>query len=233
MSLDTSIYRISEEGDMEGFSFDKYFYAMHRDLATGVVYALGNNGHVTPHTVYTVNNPGSGTMTLTQFSQLSQHYGSFTQIGDMFYGIHSDELWEIDLSDPGHPSETLIGGTGVGDDGGSAYDADNNVLYMMSDDTDSLYSLDPDTGLASFVGHLGISVGSCGAEWLDGMLYTGLENHSSGTYEIGTVDMDTGLYSNLLTLGSYDAITGMTVIPEPGTLGLLVAGGLVIARRRR
>lgn len=231
-SVDTTIYRVSEEGDLEGFPFDKYFHAMHRDTSTGTIYVLGNDGGGTPQTVYTLSNPVSGTITLTPFSDLFQQYGSITQIDDLIYGFHGGGFWTIDLSDPGNPVETFVGSTGVIGTGGAAYDPVAKTLYMLSYDTDSLYTVDPDTGSPTLVGGLGITFGGCGAEWFAGQMYAGLCNTTSGNFEIGTVDVVSGLYSTLITVGDLWGVTGMTIVPEPTTLGLLLVGGLVLLSRR-
>jgi hypothetical protein len=232
-SNDTTIYRVSEEGDVESFTFNKYFHAMHRDTSTGTIYVLGNDGGGTPPTVYTLNNPVSGAITLTPLSDLSLQYGSITQIGDLFYGFRDSRLWTIDLSDSGDPVETLVGDTYVTNMGGSAYDPVGEALYMLSYDTDSLHLVDPDTGDATTViGSLGISFGGCGAEWYAGQMYAGLFNVSSGAFEIGTVDVASGMYSSLLTIGTLTGATGITVVPEP-TAGLIMICGFALALRRR
>lgn len=231
-SDNTTILRISEAGSVESFTFNKYFHAMHRDLASGEIYALGNNGGGTPPTVFKVNNAESGTMTLTAFSALSQQYGAFTQMGDTFCGIHGDALWSIDLSDPLSPIETELGPTGVTGIGGSAYNPIDDELYVLSYDTNGLYTVNQTTGQATIVGYTGVNLLGCGAEWFDGLLYAGLENLATGMYEIGTLDAGTGAFTAILTVDENVGVNGMTVIPEPTALAFMLTGFAMAVRRR-
>jgi hypothetical protein len=233
-----TLYRVTEGGGTESFDFDVKLRGMHHDASTGDTLVLGDAGGSAPATVYMLGNAVSGTPTLTQYCNLSRDYGSLTQIGSTFYAFSADELYILDLSDPSNPVETYIGSTGVGANGGAAYDPDSETLYMVSySDIDSLYTVDPNTGGATPIGSgLGVDSGGYGAEWFGGQVFAAAQNHTSGDFEIGTVDVVSGLYSATITVsagGAADVATSLTVIPEPATLGLLLVACVALSRRGR
>jgi hypothetical protein len=106
---------------------------------------------------------------------------------------------------------------------------------MASYRTDALYTVDPLTADVMQIGAgLGINAYALGAEWFADQLFAAAQNGSTGYFEIGTVDVATGLYSLEMTVASgvdYVA-TGLTVIPEPTTVGLLLTGSFVLLHRR-
>ncbi len=232
-----TLYRVTPEREIEIFDFDVKLRAMHRDTSTGDIFVLADEGGAgAPATVYTMNNPVSGTPTLTEYSVLSRQYGSVTRIGTCFFGFSSGAFYEIDLADPTNPIETYIGSTGVDNTAGAAYDPDSDTLYMVSYDgpNDRLYIVDPATADATLVGHLGINGYDYGAEWFGDEMFVAAQNGSTGNLEIGTVDVASGLYSSMMTIadGAAYTATALTIIPEPGTAGLLLLGCFGVLRRR-
>jgi hypothetical protein len=233
-----TLYRVKLGEDIESWDFPGIkLRGMHYDPGADQVFGLGDDGgDSAPATVYTLQNPVDGTPALVAYSQLSHHYGSLTQIGDTFYGFSHADLYGVDLSDPAYPVETYVGTTGVLGAAGAAYDPVSGTLYMMSykEFDDALYTVDPDTAAATLVGYPGIDAYDLGAEWFDGGLFAAVQNGSTGYFEIGEVSAVTGHYSVLTTVasGADYVATGLTVIPEPTSLALLLAGCLGLLRRR-
>lgn len=237
-SLET-LYRVTPGEPLESWDFPGIkLRGMHYQTATREVLVLGDGGGGGARTtVYNLENPVAGTPTLTEYTRLSRQYGSMTQIGQTFYAFSGDELYALDLSDPTEPVETFIGHTGVRGAGGAAYDPASDTLYMMSYRglDDALYTVDPDDATTLQVGRLGIDALGLGAEWFDGQLFAAAQNASSGYFEIGTVDYETGPYSTEIRVaqGVAEQATALTVIPEPSVLGLFATAEIVLLRRRR
>jgi hypothetical protein len=232
-----TLYRVTPEREIESFEFDVKLRAMHRSTLTGEIFVFADEGGAgAPSTAYKLNNPVAGTPSLTSYASLSHQYGTVTQIGDCLYGFSSGDLYGIDLSDPANPLETYIGTTGLTRTAGAGYDPDSDTLYTVSyaGTLDRLYVVDPATAAATLVGVLGINGYDYGAEWFAGQLYVAAQNGSSGSLEIGTVNVLNGLYSSMLTIadGASYVATGFTAIPEPTSLILLLVGGLACGRRK-
>jgi hypothetical protein len=233
-----TLYRVTPEREIESWDFPGIkLRGMHRDPAGGEIYVLGDEGGGTPATVYMLHNGFSGTPTLTEYCELSRLYGSLTEVGGVFYAFHQSGLYALDISDPASPIETLVGDTEISGAAGSAYDPDSGTFYMLSfRHGDGLFTVDLEAASANLIGFFGIDADDLGAEWYHGGLYAAMQNRSSGCFEIGVVDPESGLYSALYTVASgvdYVA-TGLTVVPEPSAFGmlLLAAFGLFSTRRR-
>jgi hypothetical protein len=106
---------------------------------------------------------------------------------------------------------------------------------MGSYDTDALYTVDYTSGAATLVGGLGIDLISLGLEWWNDTLYIAAQSATSGDYEIGMLDVETGAYGYLMSLPApADLVaTGLGIIPEPATLGLLACYVLTFCALRR
>ena len=233
-SYGDEIYRCTDTWS-ESFDVGDDIYAMHTDLDTNEVFALGRPFAATEMTVYKVQNPASGTLSLTPYSSTSQHYGSVTKIGGLFYGFNSGNLYSIDLSDPLNPVESLIGDSGISNNGGSAYDPTTDTFYMVSPDDDTLYEVDYTTAAATPVGALGVDLSNLGMEWWENQLYIVMRNLTSSGYELGTLDTDTGAYTYDFTIrpGFSNAPSALAVIPEPASLSLFVCVLMLSIYRRR
>lgn len=140
-------------------------------------------------------------------------------------------------------SNTLIDDTVIGDlniqDGvnGTGYDATNDVLYGINRVNDALVTINRNTGNATIVGGLGVDFFNGGAEFYNGTLYAFIQDLDSERLVIGSIDTDTGAFTALRTIDTYDAndttFMSLVVVPAPASLGLLAMGGLVAIRRRR
>ena len=96
------------------------------------------------------------------------------------YGIsgNSDVLLDIALED----ANAIEVGDGLGLDFGylgSTWSDDIQELFSINADTDELYQVDIDTGLAHSIAPLDVNFGSVGIEWHpgDGVLYACTDNH--------------------------------------------------------
>jgi hypothetical protein len=233
-----TMYRATESGGAEFFEFPDYdtLRAVHRDLATGEVSVFVDPGDGASATVYRMENAFSGTPSLVYYTSLTNYYGSVTQIADVYYAFSDGALYTLDLHDPANPVEDYVGDTGLSHTQGAAYDPVSDVLYVLSSTSDQLYAVDPATAIATPIGAEGLSVdlGPLGAEWFDGRLFLAAHNLETGLFEIGELD-DAGMYVSLFALaeGLLPRGTGLTVIPEPGMISLIVLGGLLAVRRGR
>jgi hypothetical protein len=121
-----------------------------RNPTTGFLYGAINGSFFTldPATgaiVTTLASPGADVEGL--------EYGN-----GLIYGLADGG--DLSRYDIGANTWSLIGSTGVAfDNVGLAYDAVQNVLYAKGNQDNNLYSIDPDTAVATFVGNTGIAVG--------------------------------------------------------------------------
>ncbi len=123
------------------------------------------------------------------------------------------------------------------DFGGLAYNPDDGLFYGTSDDTSGpggagLYSIDIDKGVIDFV--TAYPAGETDIDGLaigDGVAY--LTEDESGQ-SIHPYDLATGMYLTSLTHPSptNEIFSGAAWIPEPTSLSLLIAGALMLRRRR-
>src|SRR5215468_7811238 len=75
-SFDT-LFRLGPGLPTESFTLTPYLRALYRDPATGLAYAVQDSGGAaTFATIYRINNPESGTPSLSQFAVLQHRYGT-------------------------------------------------------------------------------------------------------------------------------------------------------------
>ncbi len=185
-----------------------------------------------------VENAVSGTPTLTVLAELDRSYGDLAKVGDLFFAFSRDgrDLYSIDVSDPADPVETYIGTNSVGGNGAVAYAPAGDTLYAISKYADALSSVNRATGGLSYIGDLGIDDLEAGAEWFEGQLYLAVQSGTSFDLEIGRVDVATGAYTPVFTLGegiAAEVATGLAIVPEPTSVALLLAGSFLAWRRMR
>jgi hypothetical protein len=217
------------------------------DLTTGQFSEIGNMGvqlsglGVGPggalyggveggNTLYQVN-PATGSV--SPVGSGSFNYLNFGSTTAGLYALDtSDNLYSIN---PTNGQGTLIGSTGLGgSDGGLS--TNSGTLYYESYNT-YLYSLNVTTGSPTPIGSSGYpSIGNFGGMvFEDGTLYAGFNDIVA--YRVVTVDPTTGVAptANPETgdfTGSFDGLAPVAV-PEPASLSLLGAGGLLLLHRRR
>lgn len=186
--------------------------------------------------------PGSG---YRLYNRLDMQTGTFTGIhnqGDDFnwHGLAScDALgvtWAIGQDSARNLIQTdvfgnmtIIGPTGI-DGRGMAYDDTHGILYATNYDDSGLYSIDINTGAATYIGNTGVRcdlVGLAYDEWTQ-TLYL---NEADVTNSLYTVNVTTG-HATLVGANGHTWIDGLAWIPEPSSLALLVLGAL-LARSRR
>lgn len=207
------------------------------DYVSGVLYGLGDESHL-----YTIN-PSSGTCSLIgsgAFSPVLNGVDFGLTAGPGLFYVSSDLGQNLSLSIGGvataNPTYAGVSLTSL------AYDPVNASLYGVSDASHSLYSLNPTTGAATFIGSLGLSfsevgftITSSGNAYLAGDLgnQTALfsVNLSSGAL---TTMGDIGL-SGQLNDGLNGIAVGPVTVPEPGfgCLAALGSGILFLVYRKR
>ena len=171
---------------------------------------------------------------------LPNSYPAATFVGDTLYGYRNGSR-NLVTYDIGTGVETDIGRSAPmqGPIGGAAYDASNDTFYAVTRGDASLFTVDYAAGSgdpdATLVGNLGIDIFNMGLDLYQGSLYAAFEDTTNGQFVAGTVSTDTGLFTGdtVLFNGALDGSVGFIVVPAPGTLALLAAGGLLTARRRR
>jgi len=140
-------------------------------------------------------------------------------------GGHNMTLVETDLDG----NMTTIGPSTI-DGRGMAYDDTHGILYATNYDDSGLYTIDINSGAATYIGDTGVRcdlVGLAYDEWTQ-TLYL---NEADVTDSLYTVDVNTGV-ATLVGANGHPWIDGLAWIPEPSSLGLLALGALSALRRR-
>jgi len=152
--------------------------------------------------------------------------------GDLYgMGMGSLFVFNNDFS-PGASVELIAPGLG-----GTAYDPESDTLYATESSTNSLISIDIDTGDVTTIGSLGFDIGNQGGEWFDGQYYTAVEDLDRGLLVVGTIDVVTAEFTEIAILDDevdlFAGTIGFAVVPAPSSAAILGLGGLFAARRRR
>lgn len=174
---------------------------------------------------------GTYTPTISQGFSVNWHGLASDESAGLLYTIDIDFNYTLISITPGGVA-TLIG-TGAGIDGrGMAFDDLNDILYATHSGDSGLYQVDTTTGVAQFIGNMGIDAGNIGLAY-DEVAQTLYANDGSSSFSLYTVDVNTGL-ATLVGPNLADGINGLAwIVPEPTTGTLLLLGIMVPFRQRR
>lgn len=186
--------------------------------------------------------PGTGYML---YNRLDTQTGTFTGIHDQgfdfnWHGLAScDALgvtWAIGqdtnkslIQTDIDGNMTVIGATGI-DGRGMAYDDTHGILYATNYDDSGLYTIDINTGVATYIGNTGVRCDLVGLAY-DESTQTLYLNEADVTDSLYTVDVNTGV-ATLVGANGHPWIDGLAWLPEPSSLVLLALGALAGVRRR-
>jgi len=94
-------------------------------------------------------------------------------------------------------------------------------------------------GIISFIGSLGFGSGilsdNVGFDIFGptGEAFVSLQTFGTSFSDFGTIDLNTGAFTSIGSVGGGVALQSLTAIPTPGAFAVLGLGGLLAARRRR
>jgi hypothetical protein len=189
---------------------------------------------------YYLNRNGS-TLTTTEFAQTDAWYNSFTLAGERMFAVKNiandaDQIVELDPF-----SFAEIGSVGSFDIGigGIAWVPELGEFIVSDTRTNTFFgvSFGGDTQTSSTlreIGAAGLRWGGNGLEYDNGRVYgTGIRGEDM-MLVFGEVNLQTGAFEVQRVLGeAARAGVGFGIIPSPGVLPILGAGGLFASRRRR
>ena len=143
---------------------------------------------------------------------------AFTRDGRLMATYAMDELWEID---PCGCTASAVGAVGWSGLAGMTPD-DGNGLWAVASEEDTLIRIDPDTGVGTAIGALGMDVANQGATWSedDQQLYVLLGSQPAEVY---TANPQTGALSFLSSVGIFYTSVGFEY--HPGTEQLFACTG--------
>ncbi len=114
----------------------------------------------------------------------------------------------------------------------------NGLFYYNDIGTDSLYSLNPLTGVSALIGPTGFATGFAQGmdfDWATNTLYATFYI-SGGVGNYVTINTTTGAATNVFTTTPWNAEMEIAIrnpVPTPAGFALLGLGGLVVGRRKR
>jgi DNA-binding beta-propeller fold protein YncE len=137
---------------------------------------------------------------------------------------------------PGLPGGSVVGPIGFSDVSGLAFDA-AGTLYALDTGADALLVLDPAD--ASTLATIALSeplgaVAGMDFDPVSGLLYV-VDGGTGGRDALFTLDVATGVLTEIGPLGLESGLSGLAVVPEPESFALGAAGvaALVASQRRK
>ncbi len=118
----------------------------------------------------------------------------------------------------------------------SVANAGSTQLYGIDTALDILVTQANSAGTLGTVGDIGFDVtdtASFDISGTTGIAYLVIENETLSRSTFWTIDLSSGAARAVGEIGGGAVITSMAVIPAPAGLGVLAAGGMLAARRRR
>ncbi len=112
------------------------------------------------------------------------------------------------------------------------------TLYGLDTGTDTLvrHTVGPGFNQLVTVGLLGTNVTEIGGFDISGgtgIAYATVRDVQLSQSTFWTINLNTGAGAMVGQIGGGHVITAMTVVPEPGSLSMLILGGVLLARRNR
>jgi DNA-binding beta-propeller fold protein YncE len=204
------------------------------------LYGLSNSASpVHPNTLFRID-PDTGASQVIGFTGLQ----GLTE-GDLAFDHSTNRLYGLyDLRDTGErklftlDTETgqasVLPGTLSGDPSAAAFSLDG-TLYALDTALQRLLTVDKTTGNVMTSLPLSTPLGSVAGmdvHPLTGVFYVA-DGGGGGTNRLYHLDVNTGQLQEIGGLDVGAGLAGLAFLPEPSTLLLLTAGGLMLHRRRR
>ncbi len=123
----------------------------------------------------------------------------------------------------------------------SGYDPATGHYYMAlgTDFSIRRFNVNGDVAGGTLVGNTGVTWSNSGGAWFEGVFHLGYRVGTTGNpgndLVFGTINTTTGAFTESFRFTDIPtgSAFGYAVIPTPGALALLIAGGAFIGRRRR
>lgn len=120
----------------------------------------------------------------------------------------------------------------------SAPGAVTTTLYGLDTGTDTLvrHTVGPAFATLSTIGSMGTDITDIGGfdiSGFTGTAFAAIRDANLAKTTFWTINLNTGLGSQIGEVGGGHILTGLSIVPEPTSLSLLALGGLALAARRR
>lgn len=205
---------------------------------TGVLFGVSGNEYSPSRQLVNIN-PSTGYATsLGTIGTTSSHNTSdisFASDGTLYgWTVRGGPLVTLDVT---NAARTTVGSAANGTQGNGLAFAPNGTLYLAGPTgPGDLYTVDRNTGAITSVATLsniplnfGSSINAMAAD-PNGVLY--VTGRSSG-HQLVTINVSTGVMTSIGTLPFEADALAFAAIPEPSTLALLLAGGVILILTRR